>query len=138
MHALEAPPGPTLPAEQERGGPGPVPHPAERAAVRQSTQHQLQPTLLVLGARPDAHPLLEMVPTVTDAQEKVDLARMQFRKSLEVKGIPRGILETRRHFSNYFKGLPDFREIRMKLVTSLDTKEIERLLDHILTTYLPN
>ena len=34
--------------------------------------------------------------------------------------------------------LPDFREIRMKLVTSLDIDEIERLLDHILLTYPPN
>jgi len=68
-------------------------------------------------------------------KDKVDLARLQFRKSLEVKGIPRGIYEMRRHFTNYFKGLPDFRDIRMKLVTSLDTDEIEGLLDHILITY---
>jgi tRNA-dihydrouridine synthase B len=71
-------------------------------------------------------------------QEKVDLARLQFHKSIEVKGIPRGIFEMRRHFSNYFKGLPDFRDIRMKLVTSLDTDEIDKLLDLILITYLPN
>lgn len=67
--------------------------------------------------------------------EKVELARIQFRKSIEVKGIPRGIFEMRRHFSNYFKSLPDFREIRMKLVTSLDTGEIEGLLDLIRFTY---
>ncbi len=76
----------------------------------------------------------ELLPPMT-LGEKVDLARLQFRKSLEVKGIPRGIFEMRRHFSNYFKGLPDFREIRMKLVTSLDTEEIEKLLDHIRVTY---
>lgn len=76
----------------------------------------------------------ELLPPMTLA-EKVGLARLQFRKSLEVKGIPRGIFEMRRHFSNYFKGLPDFREIRMKLVTSLDIEEIENLLDHILVTY---
>ena len=70
--------------------------------------------------------------------EKVDLARLQFHKSIGGKGIPRGIFEMRRHFSNYFKGLPDFREIRMKLVTSLDTDEIEKLLDLILITYPPN
>jgi tRNA-dihydrouridine synthase B len=70
--------------------------------------------------------------------EKVDLARLQFRKSIGVKGIPRGIFEMRRHFSNYFKGLPDFREIRMKLVTSMDIEEIEKTLDVILATYLQN
>jgi nifR3 family TIM-barrel protein len=68
-------------------------------------------------------------------KEKVELARLQFRKSLEVKGIPRGIFEMRRHFVNYFKGLPDFRDIRMKLVTTLDIQEIEKLLDEILSTY---
>jgi nifR3 family TIM-barrel protein len=65
----------------------------------------------------------------------VELARLQFLKSLEVKGNPRGIFEMRRHFSNYFKGLPDFREIRMKLVTSPDPEEINGLLDLILATY---
>jgi nifR3 family TIM-barrel protein len=76
----------------------------------------------------------EMLPPKT-LREKVALARLQFRKSLEVKGLPRGIFEMRRHFSNYFKGLPDFREIRMKLVTSLDPVEIEQILDEILVTY---
>jgi len=69
--------------------------------------------------------------------EKVELARLQFRKSIEVKGERRGILEMRRHFSNYFKALPGFKETRLKLVTSLDTDEIEKILDHILISY-PN
>jgi tRNA-dihydrouridine synthase B len=68
-------------------------------------------------------------------EQKVNLARLQFGKSLEIKGMPRGIFEMRRHFSNYFKGLPDFRDIRMKLVTSLDPDEIRHLLDEILVTY---
>jgi nifR3 family TIM-barrel protein len=63
----------------------------------------------------------EILPPMT-LQQKVALARLQFTKSLEVKGHPRGLFEMRRHFSNYFKGLPDFREIRMKLVTSLDAE----------------
>jgi tRNA-dihydrouridine synthase B len=76
----------------------------------------------------------ELLPPMT-VGEKVEYARIQFRKSIEVKGIPRGIFEMRRHFSNYFKNLPDFREIRMRLVTSLDTEEIEHLLDKIRITY---
>jgi nifR3 family TIM-barrel protein len=75
------------------------------------------------------------VPPPMTLTDKVGLARLQFHKSLEVKGIPRGIFEMRRHFSNYFKGLPDFRDIRMKLVTTLDTREIEKLLDLIEITY---
>ena len=75
-----------------------------------------------------------IMPPLTLAQ-KVELARLQFHKSLEVKGIPRGIFEMRRHFINYFKCLPDFKDIRMKLVTTLELDEIERLLDLILITY---
>ena len=76
----------------------------------------------------------ELLPPMT-LEQKVELARLQFRKSIEVKGMPRGIYEMRRHFLNYFKGLPDFRDIRMKLVTSLDPDEINGLLDLILSTY---
>ncbi len=79
----------------------------------------------------------ELLPPMT-LKEKVDLARTQFHKSLEIKGIPRGIFEMRRHFTNYFKGLPDFRDIRMKLVTTLDIDEIDKLLDLILITYPQN
>ena len=79
----------------------------------------------------------ELLPPMALAQ-KVEIARLQFSKSLEIKGIPRGIFEMRRHFSNYFKGLPDFREIRMKLVTSLDPEEIFSLLDLIGINYSQN
>jgi nifR3 family TIM-barrel protein len=67
--------------------------------------------------------------------EKLEVARMHFRKSLEWKGEPRGIFEMRRHFSNYFKGLPDFKETRLKLVTSTDVPEIEQILDFIEEKY---
>jgi len=67
--------------------------------------------------------------------EIVKLARLHLSKSVEYKGDRRGVLEMRRHFSNYFKGLPDFRELRLKLVTSADVNEILELLDIILERY---
>lgn len=70
-----------------------------------------------------------------ELKEKVSLARMHFQRSLEWKGEQRGIFEMRRHFSNYFKGLPDFKEIRLKLVTSLDIEEINDILDLIEQRY---
>ncbi|MCK4751526.1 MAG: tRNA dihydrouridine synthase DusB [Bacteroidales bacterium] len=70
-----------------------------------------------------------------DLSEKLSLARMHFKKSLEWKGESRGIFEMRRHFSNYFKGLPDFKETRLKLVTSTDVAEIESILDFIEQKY---
>ncbi len=71
-----------------------------------------------------------------DLAEKLRIARLHFNKSLEWKGEPRGIFEMRRHFSNYFKGLPDFKETRLKLVTSLDVAEIEEILDSIEERYV--
>lgn len=72
----------------------------------------------------------ELLPEPTIA-EKVTLAKEHFGKSLEFKEEPVGIYEMRRHFSNYFKGLPDFRETRLKLLTSLDVNEIYGILDLI-------
>lgn len=63
--------------------------------------------------------------------EKVDLALYHFEKSLLYKEGKRAVLEMRRHFSNYFKGLPDFRETRFKLLTAIDPDEIRNLLEEI-------
>ena len=63
--------------------------------------------------------------------EKVNLAKLHLDKSLEYKGSPRGIFEMRRHFVHYFKGLPDFKPLRLRLLTSLDPEEIAGILDEI-------
>ena len=67
--------------------------------------------------------------------EKVELAKLHFSKSLEFKGEPRGIYEMRRHFSNYFKNLPNFKGIRIKLVTSIEPEEVFSILDSIYEIY---
>ena len=64
-------------------------------------------------------------------RERVEIAREHLHKSLEVKGDRVGILELRRHLTNYFKGLPDFKQTRLKLVTLFDPGEIERTLDYV-------
>ncbi len=63
--------------------------------------------------------------------EKTDLALFHLEKSLEFKDGPRAIYEMRRHLSNYFKGLPRFKETRLKLLTSLDVDEIKGILEDI-------
>ena len=67
--------------------------------------------------------------------EKVALARRHLALSLELKGVPRGIYEMRRHLSCYFKGLPDFKETRMRMVTTLDVAELQDILDSIEKRY---
>lgn len=66
-----------------------------------------------------------------DVPERVRLAKEHLAKSIEIKGERVGILEMRRHLSCYFKGLPDFKETRLKLVTSLSPDEIYSILDYI-------
>ena len=64
-------------------------------------------------------------------EEKVALAKRHFALSLQYKGVNRGVYEMRRHLSCYFKGLPEFKATRMKLVTSMDPDEIMLLLDYV-------
>ena len=59
------------------------------------------------------------------------LAKRHLAKSIELKGDRVGILEMRRHLSCYFKGLPDFKETRLKLVTTNDPAELFATLDYI-------
>ena len=76
----------------------------------------------------------EPMPDLT-ISEKVALARRHLALSLKYKGEPRGIYEMRRHLSCYFKGLPDFKETRMRMVTTLDVAELYDILDTIETRY---
>jgi tRNA-dihydrouridine synthase B len=63
--------------------------------------------------------------------DKVELAKLHFAKSLEFKGEITGVLEMRRHLSNYFKGLENFKETRLKLVTAKEPELIFDLLDEV-------
>ncbi len=63
--------------------------------------------------------------------ERVALAKRHLAKSLELKGEKGGILEMRRHLSCYFKGLPDFKETRLRLVTLTDPQELYATLDYV-------
>ena len=63
--------------------------------------------------------------------ERVALAREHLAKSVELKGERTGVLELRRHLSSYFKGLPDFRETRSRLVTEPTPEGVARILDYI-------
>ncbi len=76
----------------------------------------------------------EPMPDLT-VSEKVALARRHLALSLKYKGEPRGIYEMRRHLSCYFKGLPDFKETRMRMVTTLDVAELQDILDSIEKRY---
>lgn len=63
--------------------------------------------------------------------EIVTIAKQHFAESLTHKTGKRGIFEMRRHFSLYFKGLPNFKETRMKLVTEESPEKIYSILEEI-------
>jgi nifR3 family TIM-barrel protein len=63
--------------------------------------------------------------------EKADLALIHLDKSLEYKDGKRAIYEMRRHLSNYFKGLPHFKETRLKLLTAVEVDEIKIIINDI-------
>jgi tRNA-dihydrouridine synthase B len=63
--------------------------------------------------------------------EKADLAIQHLDKSLEYKEGKRAIFEMRRHLSNYFKGLPHFKETRLKLLTSIEVDDIKVIINGI-------
>ncbi|MFM6975842.1 MAG: tRNA dihydrouridine synthase DusB [Sphingobacteriaceae bacterium] len=68
-------------------------------------------------------------------EERVSVCRTHLQKSIEWKGEKTGIFEMRRHYSNYFKGIPDFKEYRMKLVSLEHISDIEAVLDEISTHF---
>ena len=63
--------------------------------------------------------------------ERVAIAKEHLAKSIEVKGERVGVLEMRRHLSNYFKGLPNFKDTRMKLVTESNPEQLFATIDSI-------
>jgi nifR3 family TIM-barrel protein len=75
------------------------------------------------------------MPEPLTLDEIVALARLHLQKSLEWKGEKVGILEMRRHLTNYFKGLPNFKETRLKLVTTDDPSQLFDILDYIAETW---
>jgi tRNA-dihydrouridine synthase B len=67
--------------------------------------------------------------------ERVDVCRKHLEKSIEWKGPVLGILEMRRHYANYFKGLNHIKDYRMKLVHLNTLEEIEEVLQEIIENY---
>lgn len=71
---------------------------------------------------------------------KFDILRRQIRESIDRIDEYRGILHIRRHLAAtpLFKGIPNFRETRIKLLRAETEKELFDLLDHISETFFGN
>ncbi len=64
-------------------------------------------------------------------QERVEAARRHLQMAIDWKGEKLGVFETRRHYTNYFKGIPHFKEYRMKMVTSDDAADVFAAFDEV-------
>ena len=67
--------------------------------------------------------------------ERVEAARRHLQMSIDWKGEVLGVFETRRHYTNYFKGIPHFKEYRMKMVTSDDSAAVFAAFDEVLEKF---
>lgn len=68
-------------------------------------------------------------------EERVEVARQHLERAIAWNGIQAGLLETRRHYSNYFKGYPDFKEYRTRMVTAATKEEVFAVFDDVLEQY---
>ncbi|OFX58227.1 MAG: tRNA dihydrouridine synthase DusB [Bacteroidetes bacterium GWA2_30_7] len=68
--------------------------------------------------------------------QKVEIVKNHLVLSIQEKGEKIGILLMRRHFAHYFKNLPNFRETKIRLLTSLNYNEIISILDEIALKYI--
>ncbi|MBK9538205.1 MAG: tRNA dihydrouridine synthase DusB [Flavobacteriales bacterium] len=67
--------------------------------------------------------------------ERVEAARTHLRSSIAWKGLYEGVVEMRRHYGNYLKGLPNVKEMRLRLCTERDPAVLENLLDEVIGNY---
>lgn len=63
--------------------------------------------------------------------ERTEMARRHLQLAIDWKGEHLGVVETRRHYTNYFKGIPNFKEFRTQMVTSDDAKEVFATFDEV-------
>lgn len=69
------------------------------------------------------------LPTI---EQRVAACKQHLQRAIEWKGERLGIVETRRHYTNYFKNIRGIKEYRMKLVTLMSYKELDEVLESIL------
>jgi tRNA-dihydrouridine synthase B len=73
-----------------------------------------------------------------DITERVSVARRHFEFSVRWKGEMLGVFEMRRHYASYFKGLPDFKPFRTRLVEAPTPADVLAILDEVSSHYSVN
>jgi len=77
----------------------------------------------------------EHLPEITIA-DRVAMARRHLEMEIDWKESEIvGVMETRRHYTNYFKGIPHFKEYRLKMVTSDAASDVYDVFDEVLEKF---
>jgi tRNA-dihydrouridine synthase len=76
----------------------------------------------------------ELLPKPSIA-ERVQIAKRHLEMATEWNGAITGLLETRRHYASYFKGIPDFKAFRIKMVTAATKEEVFGIFEEVIRFY---
>ena len=68
-------------------------------------------------------------------EERVEAAKRHLQMAIAWKGEKLGVFETRRHYTNYFRGIPNFKPYRLKMVTSDDAVDVFAALEEVLEKF---
>ena len=71
-------------------------------------------------------------PTIKD---RVEMARRHLQMAIDWKGDKLGVFETRRHYTNYFKGIPHFKEYRLQMVTLDNASEVFEVFNQVASNF---
>ena len=67
--------------------------------------------------------------------ERVEAAKRHLEMAIAWKGEKLGVFETRRHYTNYFKGIPHFKDYRTRMVTSDEPVDVFAVFDEVLEAF---
>ncbi len=70
-----------------------------------------------------------------DMTQRVEAAKKHLQMAIEWKGERLGVFETRRHYTNYFRGIPHFKEYRLKMVTSDESTTVFDVFEEVLLKF---
>ena len=68
-------------------------------------------------------------------EERVEAAKRHLEMAIAWKGPKLGVFETRRHYTNYFRGIPNFKPYRLKMVTSDEAADVFAALEEVLEKF---
>jgi tRNA-dihydrouridine synthase B len=71
-----------------------------------------------------------------DLEERINVTKKHLDFSVKWKGEKQGILEMRRHYTNYFRGMPNFKPYRTRMVTADTYEEVSAILEEVGDVYV--